>query len=97
MLFQNSNQKILTLSESYYQTKVNTFSELISNITDSFRELLPNNTTHFSRHQTILIFSQSYSQTILHTLPELKSNNTDIFRELLANNTKHFSKVHIKQ
>ena len=35
-------------------------SDFISNNTDSFMELLPNNTTHFSRHQTILIFSESY-------------------------------------
>ena len=42
-----------------YQTRVNTFSEFISNITETFRELLPTNTTHFSRHQTILTFFKS--------------------------------------
>ena len=41
-----------TFSESYYQTRINTFSEFISDITDIFRKLLPNNTTRFSRHQT---------------------------------------------
>ena len=46
---------------------LHTFSEFISNITDTFRELLPNNITHFSRHQTILTFSESYWQTILQT------------------------------
>ena len=66
--------------ESYYTTRVNTFSEFISNITGTLRELLANNTTHFSRHQAILTFSESYCQTILHTFPELTSNNTDIFR-----------------
>ena len=28
------------------------FSEFKSNITDTFRELLPNNATHFSRYQS---------------------------------------------
>ena len=88
-------QTILTLSESYYQTRVNTFSEFISNITDTFRELLLNNTTHFSRHKAILTFPESYWQTILHTLPELPPNSTDIFRGLLVNNTTRFSRVNI--
>ena len=35
-------------------------SDFISNNTDSFMELLPNNTTHFPRHQIILTFSESY-------------------------------------
>ena len=95
--FQSSNQTILKLSESYYQTRVNTFSAFISNITGTLRDLLPNNTTHFARHQAILTFSESYGQTILHTFPELTQKNTDIFRELLANNTTHFSRVYIKQ
>ena len=68
----------------------------MSNITGTLKELLPNNTTHFSRHQAILTFSESYWQTILHTFPELTSNNNDIFRELLGNNT-HFFRVYIKQ
>ena len=33
-------------------------SDFISNNTDSFIELLPNNTTHFPRHQAILIFQR---------------------------------------
>ena len=69
----------------------------MSNITGTLRKLLPNNTTHLSRHQAILTFSESYWQTILHTFPELTSNNTDIFRELQANNTTYFSRVYIKQ
>ena len=72
------------------------FPEFISNIT-GLRELFPNNTKHFSRHQAILKFSESYCQTILHTFSELTSNNTDISRELLANNTTHFSRVYTKQ
>ena len=40
----------------YYQTKENTFSEFMSNITSTLKELLPNNTTHFSRHQAIQHF-----------------------------------------
>ena len=89
--------KMLTLSKSYYQKRVITFSEFISNITGTLRELLPNNTTHFSRQQAILTFSESHWQIILHTFPELTSNNSNIFRELLANNTTHFSWVYIKQ
>ena len=34
-------------------------SDFISNNTDTFMELLPKNTTHFSRHRTILTFSES--------------------------------------
>ena len=90
MLFQNSNKKILTLSESYYQTRVNTFSEFILSITGTLRKLLPDNITPFSRHQATLTCSESYCQIILDTFPELTSNNTDIFRGLLANNTTHF-------
>ena len=74
-LFQSSYPTILTLSESYYQTRVNTFSRFISNITGTLRELLPNSTTHFSRRHAILAFSESYWQTILHTILELTSNN----------------------
>ena len=71
------------------------FSEFISNNTHTFRQLLPNNTTQFSTHQTILTFSEGYWQTMLQTFPDFTSlsNNTDIFRELLANNTTHFSRV----
>ena len=38
----------------------NIFSDFISNNSDTFIELLPNNTTHFSRYQTMLTFSESY-------------------------------------
>ena len=98
MIGYHSYQAVLGLSKSYYQTRVNTFSVFISNITDTFRELLPNNTTHISKHQTILTFSESYWQTI-QTFPDFisLSNNTDIFRELLSNNTAHLFVVYIKQ
>ena len=49
---------------SHFQTittnNSNNVSDFISDNTDSFIELLPNNTTHFPRHQTILTFSESY-------------------------------------
>ena len=88
-----------SLTIGYYQIRVNTFSEFISNITGTSRELLPNNATHFSRHQSVLIFSESDRRTIRQTFPDFisLSNNTDIFRELLVNNTTHFSRVDIKQ
>ena len=62
------------LTIGYYQTRVNTFLEFISNITDIFRELLPNNTTHFSRHQWILAFFR-----------ELLANNTTKFSKFRIN------------
>ena len=70
------------LNIGYYQTRVNTFLEFISNNADTFKELLTNNTTHFCRHQSILTFSKSYWQTILQTFPDFisLSNNTDISR-----------------
>ena len=43
-----------------------------SNNIDIFRELLANNTMHFSKQQTILTFSESYWQTILNTFPNIK-------------------------
>ena len=43
------HQVILTFSESYWQTILHTFSELTSNYTDIFSELLANNTTNFFR------------------------------------------------
>ena len=89
--YQSSCQTILTLSESYYQTRVNTFSEFISNITGTLRKLLPNNTTHVSRHQVILTFSRVTPKQYC-TLFQI-SSNTEIFRELLANNTTPFSRV----
>ena len=71
-----------SLTIGYYQIRVNTFSEFISNITGTSRELLPNNATHFSRHQSVLIFSESDRRTIRQTFPDFisLSNNTDIFR-----------------
>ena len=93
-LFQTS--KSTDLSRELRQTILYTFPELTSNKTDFFKELLINNTTHFSRvyikllanntahisfHQTILTFSESYWQTILQTLPDFIS---------LSNNTDIF-------
>ena len=95
-LFLSSNQIIHTISESYYHTRINTFQEFISNITDTFWEFLPNNNAHFSRYQTILTFLESYWKTIPLTFADLISlaNNTDIIRELLTNNTTNFSIFH---
>ena len=49
---------------SHFQTittnKSKHVPDFITNKTDIFMELLPNNTTNFSRHQTILTFSESY-------------------------------------
>ena len=80
------------LTKGDYQIRVNTFSEFISSISDTFRDLLPNNTAHFSRHQSILTFSECYWQIILQTFPDFisLSSNTHILRELPANNTTHF-------
>ena len=47
-------------------------SVVITNITGTFRELVPNNTKYFSKHQTILTFAESYWQTILHIFPNIK-------------------------
>ena len=55
-----SFQTILTLSESDYRTRINTFSEFISNITGTLMGFLQNSTTHFSRDQAILTFPGSY-------------------------------------
>ena len=38
-----------TLSESHYQTRVNTFSDFISSNTNTFTELLPNMSKHIFR------------------------------------------------
>ena len=46
-MFQISYQTILILSWSYSQTILHTFPDIKQ--TDIFRELLVNNTTHFSR------------------------------------------------
>ena len=47
---------------SHFQTITNDNSKhfFITNNTGTFVELLPNNTTHFSRHQTILTHSENY-------------------------------------
>ena len=94
---QSSHQTILILSESYYQTRVNTFFQ------SSYQTLL---TPWGSYSQTILNTFQDIKQywnfrrvTVkqYHTLPKLTSHNTDISRWLLANNTTHFSRVYTKQ
>ena len=64
-----SSYQTLTLSESYYPTRVNTFSDFITNITDTFRELLPNSTTHF------LILSSN-----IDIFREFIPRNNDFFR-----------------
>ena len=71
-LFQSLMPNNTHTFRSYHQTRVNPFSEFISNITGTLRKLLPNNTTHFSRHQVILTFYKSYSQTILRTFQDIK-------------------------
>ena len=35
-------------------------SDFISNNSDTFMELLPSSTTHFTRHEKILTFSETY-------------------------------------
>ena len=70
--FQKLDQTTLTFSESYWQTKLQTFSDFISlsNNTDIFREVLTNNTTNFSRFYIIIKqywHFQSYWQAILQT------------------------------
>ena len=94
---QSSHQTILILSESYYQTRVNTFFQ------SSYQTLL---TPWGSNSQTILNTFQDIKQywnfqrvTVKQyntPFSELTSNNTDISRELLANNTTHFSRAYIK-
>ena len=54
--FSKKNKKVFTLSDCYDQQ----LQTLQISYTDTFIELFPNNTTHFSRHQTILTFSESY-------------------------------------
>ena len=73
---------MLTLSESYYQRRVNKFSEFISNITGTLIELLPNNTTHFSRRQATLTFSESYWQILLYTFPEFLERRANYDNEI---------------
>ena len=59
--------KVSTLAGNYCQQLVvvnnlpaNMFQILYQHNTETLIELLPNNTTHISRHQTILTFSDSY-------------------------------------
>ena len=42
----------MTFSESFYRTKLHTFSEFTPDNTDTFRELLPNNTAYVPRVYT---------------------------------------------
>ena len=78
----------LTFSESYWLTILKTFPGFISllNNTDISRELMANNTTHFSLYQAILTFSEIYYQPIL-TYSELIPNGIHTFTELLPNNS----------
>ena len=77
-----------TFSESYWQTTLQTFPGFISllNNTGISRELLANNTTHFSLYQAILTFSEIYYQPIL-TYSELIPSSIHTFTELLPNNS----------
>ena len=82
-LFHISYQTILTISESYYRTRVNTFSELLSNIPDKLREL-----------QKYTLLQRSKNTDIFRVLLANDTTNfslwknTEIFREfLVANNT----------
>ena len=61
------HQVILTFSERYWQTILHTFSELTSNNTDIFSQLLANNTTHFFRAYII-------NQYWHYPIPPFKSN-----------------------
>ena len=78
----------LTFSESYWLTILKTFPGFVSLLsnTDISRELLANNTTHFSLYQAILTFSEIYYQPIL-TYSELIPNSIHTFTELLPNNS----------
>ena len=62
-------QTILTFSESYWQTILHTFSELISSNTDIFRELL----------LKILTYSELISNSIHNFTELLPSNNKHFF------------------
>ena len=76
--YQSTNRRFIhshLFTIGYYQTRVNTFLE--------FKELLSNNTKHFSVHLSVLTFSESYWQTILHNFPEFISINTDTSRKFL--------------
>ena len=69
LIVKNDNKMLISSnSGSYYQTRVNTFSEFISNITGTLRMLFPNNTTYFSR---------AYIKQYIFR--ELLANNTTYF------------------
>ena len=77
---------MLTLSESYYQTRVNTFfqrSHQASNM-NIFRELLSNNTTHFSR---------AYIKQYWHFLRMFLANNTTHFSRVYTKQYWHSHRV----
>ena len=78
--------KQYSLSESYYQTRVNTFSDIKQYCT--FFQSLYQAILTFSEI-SFLTISESYYQTIL-IYSELISNSIQTFTELLANNRKHF-------
>ena len=53
-------EKSIYTFRQFLPTLANDFSDFISKNTGTFMELLPTNTTYFSRHQAILTFSESY-------------------------------------
>ena len=84
-LYQSLHQTILTFPESYWQTILHTFPELTSNHTDISKELLANNTTHFSRVYTKqywhfqrvpskLNYSKRFFQNSYHTILTLSAS-----------------------
>ena len=75
-LFIHSHKDGFTIG--YYQTRVNTFSEFISNITDTFRELLPSKTALFQTSNNTEIFR------------ELLPNNTTHFSKAYIKHYWHF-------
>ena len=70
-LFQISNQTILTISGSYYQKLLHTFSYFVSNNTYNFRKLLPNKSKHIFR-ASIKHSWHTQRVTKVHTPPEIK-------------------------
>ena len=72
--------KIIHTFRKLLPTTRDTFSDFKSNNTDTCMELLPNNTTHFSRQQTILNFQRvpsklnygkNFFQSTYHTIMAL--------------------------
>ena len=70
--------------------------ELISNNTQTLRELLPNKSKHIFRVR-IKHYWHFQGVTLENYRLFQTSNNTDISRELLANNTANFSRDYIKK